>query len=567
MKKQLIFSLLLLPFVVLEAKILHKMSSPDYVGINEGKMKIVSVKTTEESTIITFQCSGEESGTFSPKIYLEDELGICYGLTGQKGFSVDSLKRLVPNKKGKYELHFKPLPANTRIFDLIENFNSISSTRFYGIRETGTPFATSNPQTGNEGKNSLPDIDFKVDSVLVTGHIEDYDSLKNKFKIVSKFNVDFIGEEKSSETAKIDKNGNFRIKIRVLGPTWSYLTLGPENGWNGVTFIPVVLYPNDHINLNINFDNEVNKIKVAYNSLLQKDFSRLMQCAPIFYTNPNVTHHSSMDSSEYKMLTAESIEKRFSDYDALAIYLKGKYCLNNLEAEMLRSQLSVVTAIDIIGKTNRFLFDTHSEKWSVSDTEGKKKAHENWRKSDSPYYELCFSKVRAESNAFLVTPDWSVLLSAHSMDQIPRHEKHMRDFWINKHSAIYKKEIEITETGQILIPKDRFTPEMEKIKKEFEQQQITLYHNWELELIRDWRKKNKNDAIFEQAFMLCSLRDMPIALNLVVSETELYDRFHKISQCRGLFYHPSVIRIAGKLLGERELEIYAELESLVKEEN
>ena len=329
MKKLLILSLLLLSVVTAGAKTIHKIENPTYVGIYDGNMKIVSVRTTEEATVLTFQYSGEGFGTFSPKSYIVDEQGNRYELIGQKGFNEDSLKRFVPQKKGKYELRFQPLPDNTRIFDFIEDFYYITSTKYYGIREKGGPFTVSAPLPHNEGETSLPDMDFKVDSVLITGHITNYVPEKHKMGKVSML----YGGATKYITPKIDENGNFEMKIRVNGPTWDVLLL------NGI-HIPIMLYPKDHLDLQITFEDEHNKKTVLYNSQLQKDFSKLMLCAPmIWYKDYLRPIKGDNCSPMYEQMTSESIQKRFDEYDAMGLYLSGKYGLNRIETEMLRSYL------------------------------------------------------------------------------------------------------------------------------------------------------------------------------------------------------------------------------------
>ena len=59
MKKLLVATLLMLPLIAMEAKTIHNIVNPSYVGIYDGTMKIVKVKTTEAETTITFSYPGE----------------------------------------------------------------------------------------------------------------------------------------------------------------------------------------------------------------------------------------------------------------------------------------------------------------------------------------------------------------------------------------------------------------------------------------------------------------------------------------------------------------------------
>ena len=71
------------------------------MGVYAETMKIVSVKTTEKATSVIFQYTGNGFSHFNKNICLIDEEGKHYELTGQKGFSTDSLGHLTPNKTGK----------------------------------------------------------------------------------------------------------------------------------------------------------------------------------------------------------------------------------------------------------------------------------------------------------------------------------------------------------------------------------------------------------------------------------------------------------------------------------
>ena len=86
MKKQLILFLFLLPFILIEAKIVNKITKPDYVGVYAEAMKITSVKTTEKATSVIFQYTGDGFSHFNKNICLIDEEGKHYEPTGQKGW-------------------------------------------------------------------------------------------------------------------------------------------------------------------------------------------------------------------------------------------------------------------------------------------------------------------------------------------------------------------------------------------------------------------------------------------------------------------------------------------------
>lgn len=542
MKTQFILSLLLLSVVTAGAKTIHKIENPTYVGIYDGNMKIVSVRITEEATVLTFQYSGEGFGTFSPKSYIVDEQGNHYELIGQKGFNEDSLERFVPQKKGKYELRFQPLPANTRIFDFIEDFYNVTSSRFYGIRKNDVPFTVSNPLPHNEGEASLPDMDFKVDSVLITGHIKNYVSEKHKIEKVSML---YSNVTRYNAPVKMDKNGKFKMKIRVDGPTWDVLQM------NGL-HIPIMLYPKDSVNLQITLEDESNRKTVQYSSKLQKVFSRLMQCAPMIWTNYYILPNDSTENyaAKFEQMTPESIQKRFDDYDTMGLYLSGKYGLNRIETEMLRSYFSLLIATEVTALTSRYFSDLY-EKESPGDYNA---ARNKWKNSDTPFYDICISNIRSESNAFLCVPYRNILLSRFNMNHMAPHYKHEEDFQYYQWETILGKKIEPSGNGDF--PGVTYSKDEIKKVEEFEKMYAEHYNNWLLKLIRKWRNKGeKSDVIFEQAYFLGIISNMPMAP--MFSSEYLYQQF---TLCRKLFTHPSFVKLAGELLWEQEKECYQELE-------
>lgn len=510
MKKQLTFLLFLLPFVATGAKTVYKVTNPDYIGINQGSMEITSVKTTEKATIVTFKYSGEGFGYFNPKVHLIDEQGLFYKIIGQKGFHKDSLERFIPKKKGRYELHFQPLSANTQVFDLIEDAYSMGSAKYYGIREKGIPFSVTNPLLHNEGETSLPDIDFKRDTVVITGHVIKNTSGKNLYNKVTKHHYYSFRLDNKAQTVNIDEYGNFQMKLRVYGPTWSYLLINP-----GGMFVPVMLYPGDSINLQIDLDADK---KVTYNSQNKKEFSKLMQCAPILSTYRNKWKRDTLD---YKQITNESVKRRFEELDSLGLYLSGKYGLNRVETEMLRSHLSVMTAIDIVATTSYYLFKRYPRPES-------RKEEWEWLNADSPFFS-CISNVRAESNVFLATPCWSELLSNHYLRENPRY--------YNLDANFHEKWMETK--GELVKP----------------------YYDEKLQLIREYRGKDKNDNIFEQAYLLSNIVSMPFFVSTIGDvENTLPFLLQQFTEFRKLFYHPSVIRIASSLIHEYEQDEYSKQE-------
>lgn len=570
MKTQFILSLLLFSVITAGAKAIQKIENPTYVGINDGTMKIVSVKTTEEATVLTFQYPGEGFHQFAPTIHLVDELGKHYELIGQKGFSEDSLKNMKPTKKGKYELRFEPLPAKTHIFDIIEDYYNIESARYYGVREKGTPFSITNPLPHNEGVSLLPYMDFKVDTVLVTGHIKDYFSIKNKFKGVWKYTYSPLEKTDIPQTS-IDGNGDFCMKVRTIGPTWTYLLFPPIENSNKALFIPVMLYPGDHIDLQITLDEENNQKDVAYKSKLQRDFSKLMKILPL--TNVDMGIGRSYNKLEeiyekYERMTPESVQKQFDDYDALALYLSGKYGLNRLETEMLRSNLSVEMAINVVGITNNYLFKVKRQ--PVQPEEDIELRHSKWRNSDSPYYGISFSNIRAESNAFMVTPYWTNLLSAQNMHNNPRHEKMSNDFVIYTERFVHGDTLRLTKTGEVPHFLVLSTPEEHEKDRILREKEFEWYYDWELQLVREWRQKEKDDTLFEQAFLFSLLSNLRIGVVtgsldnriMSISMTRLYQQGIRARQ---LYHHPSIVRMASTLIEELIQEIYQRQDEDIEE--
>lgn len=558
MKKQFILSLFLLSVITVGAKTIHKLVNPTYVAMQHGTMELISVKTTEEATTVTFQYPGEGFYQFTPDIYLVDEQGKRHGLIGQKGFSEDSLKNLKPKKKGKYELHFEPLPAETRIFDIIEGHYDNGGTRYYGVREKDTPFTVSNPLPHNEGDSILPYMDFRVDTVLVTGHIKNHQSAKSKFNTVMKITYSPLEEpETRLPKTTIDENGNFSMNIRAIGPTWTYLMLyRHEEPWKGM-YIPIVLYPGDHIDVQITLGEENMQEEVTYSSKRQRDFSKLMKHAPITHVDMEVRKFCTANEYEkewekYERMTPESVQEQFDDYDALALYLSGKYGLSRLETEMLRSHLSVEMAINVVGVTNNYMLKGLRD---IEPDKDFKFIRSKWRNFDSPYYGISFSNIRAESNAFLATPYWTNLLSQQVLYDIPRHEKMENDLRIYTMTFLHG-EIKLTETGDVPSPfRIKGGAEYDRKQEIVLENELGWHYERLIELIREWRQKEKDDTLFEQAFLFSLAKSLYIGITPASLDNEWMGnnitRFYKQhSRARKLYHHPTVVRMASTLLEE-----------------
>lgn len=517
--KILFLLLCVLISATINAKTIHNIVNPSYVGINDGTMKIVKVKTTETETTITFRYPGDGFASFFPSSYLVDEQGRRYNIISQKGFVADSLGRLTPKKKGNYKLIFSPLPKETRIFDFIEDFYSPNGTSYYGIRAKGTPFATNDEQASSGESESFPLESFVKDSVYVTGRIisDNPDTWMNrsirKWETYSFVNTTQIPE------VKIDSNGYFRMPLCVYGPTWANLLTYKGKG-HGSFFIPVMLYPGDSIDIEIDCSDENNK-KISYHSKKQNSFSNLMQHAPVFFCN---YYRYINDTTYYNKLTKEAVENRFKNYDDLSLYIAGKYGLNGLETEMLRSHMSVMVAADITKLASHYLFKKYPRQPNSNYYDWE------WRKSESPYF-YCLSKVRAESNAFLTTPEWHNLLSFDRLSEYPKFDNQaMIMFWRN---------INESPNAEHVVP----------------------YFNSLLDIIREYRQKNGgNDSVFEQAFMLCCARRMPLFIPHPTDCKKLEDVipvvYKQFTNFRSMFYHPSILRLASTVVEEKEQFIY-----------
>ena len=510
------------------AKVLHRVDNPEYVGINDGTLELVSVKTTEKSTTLTFRYPGEGFGGFAAESYLSDEAGMRYRLIGHKGFSVADSSYLKVGRKGIYRLEFEPLPADTRVFDLIENLFHPHATFFYGIREEGTPMAVTQA-TVSMGDNSFPDIDFKPDSVWVHGYIADYDTARYRFTDVAQL---FLGGELTrdgSPKSMIETDGSFVLPLKIYGPTWTHLNLHSSKSRFGY-LVPVMLYPGDHIELRIS-DIDKAEWDIKYTSRIGKDFSNLMHCIPsmclkmIVGGNPQEIRQ---DSIRYEGWTPELIDQQFDSYDTLASYLTGKYALNNVEAVMLRGELTNSLARDILIAINNYLGSKHPIH----------KDREEWIKQESPYYN-CLSRVYAESNAYLAIPSWQHLLASFIRSAMPRLSYVKEQYWQSMGNRFYDLPIA-------------------KVKEGMDEQ---LY-----QVIRAYRQPKGDDAIFEQAVRFNLLDDARYWLYDTDKVTDTMTMIHELyNYQRSQLTHPSFVRIANDVITTLEEKCYQKVEHNVRE--
>ena len=510
------------------AKELHCIDNPNYISINDGTIKLVSVKTTEKSTTITFRYPGEGFSGFSSESYLSDEAGKRYRLIGHKGFSVTDSSYLKVSRKGTYRLEFEPLPADTKVFDLIENFFRPEATFFYGIREEGVPLAV-DQVVESFGEDEIPCLDFKPDSVWVHGYIADYDTARYQFTDVAQL---FLGGELTrdgSHNSKIGADGYFMLPLKVYGPTWTHLNLhSNKNLFNYL--LPVMLYPGDHIELCIS-DIDKAEWNIKYTSRMGKEFSNLMHCLPsmslkmIIGGNPQ---EIKQDSIKYEEWTPELIGQQFDSYDTLASYLAGKYALSNVEASMLRSELTNSLARDVLIVTNNYLASKHH---MYED-------REEWIKQESPYYN-CLSRVYAESNAYLTIPSWQHLLASFIRSVMPRLCYVKEQYQQSMGNRFYDLPLPLVKGGM----DERLC-----------------------EAIKAYRQPKGDDVIFDQAVRFNLLGDAPYWVYDTGKVEETMTVIHNLyNYQRSQLTHPSFVRIANDVITILEEKHYQKTEYNVRE--
>lgn len=507
----------------MSAKVLHHIDNPRYVGINDGTLKLVSVKTTEKSTTLTFRYSGEGFGGFSAKSYLSDEAGRCYHLIGHKGFSVADSSYLKVRRKGTYCLEFEPLPADTRVFDFIENFFHPQATFLYGIRKPDAPMAVARV-VESFGEEEFPCLDFKPDSVWVHGYIADYDTARYQFTDVEQL---FLGGELTSDgspKSKIGTDGYFMLPLKVYGPTWTHLNLHNSNSLFNY-LVPVMLYPGDHIELHIS-DIDKAEWNIRYTSRMGKELSNLMHCIPSMSLKMIIggnLQEIKQDCIRCEGWTPELIDQQFDSYETLASYLAGKYALSNVEAAMLRGELTNSLARDVLIATNNYLARKHPIH----------KDHEEWIKQESPYYN-CLSRVYAESNAYLAIPSWQHLLASFIRSAMPRLGYVKEQYQQSMGNRFYDLPIAQVKEGM--------------------DEQLC-------QAIKAYRQPKGDDIIFEQAVRFNLLGDAPYWIYDTGKVTETMTMIHELyNYQRSQLTHPSFVRIANDVITTFEEKHYQEVE-------
>lgn len=498
------------------AKVLHRIDNPEYVPFNEGTLTLVSVETTEHSTTLTFCYPGEGSGGFSAECYLIDEAGKRYPLIGHKGFSVVDSSYLKAGREGTYRLEFEPLSADTHVFDFIEDFFRPNTTSLYGIREAGAPMMISHAME-SVGTDSFPDHDFKPGNVWIHGCIADYDTARYRFTDVEQLSLGGELTRDSSPKSKIGSDGHFMLPLKVYGPTWTHLNLHSSKSRFGY-LVPVMLYPGDHIELRIS-DIDKAEWDIKYTSRIGKDFNNLMHCISSMCLKMIIGgnfQEIKKDSIRYAEWTPELINRRFDSYDALAAYLAGKYALSNVEAAMLRGELTNFLARDILIATNNYL----GSRYPIH------KDREEWIKQESPYYN-CLSRVYAESNAYLAIPSWQHLLASFIRSAMPCLQNAREQYIQSRPSNLFE------------LPADKLKAELDEMQ---------------LQVIRTYRQPKDDDVIFEQAVRFNLLSDV---LNYVITHnewkagrlTEIHDMYN---YQRSLLTHSPYAHMANDVIATLE---------------
>lgn len=182
----------------------------------ERCVEVTDVEYTDTATILTFFFKNRlMPGTICilPQTYLSDEQDRHYkalfGIEHQLG------EYFFPEEKGTYfHVGFEPMPADVRIFDMIEG-NASSNFKIMGIHAPSyKPAKPAFSQTGIEEAEQIKRAIFRKGGVCLRGTIQGYDHSQN-YQTYKLIYSNYFQEDNTTIAIEIDSLGHFETAFDI----------------------------------------------------------------------------------------------------------------------------------------------------------------------------------------------------------------------------------------------------------------------------------------------------------------------------------------------------------------
>jgi hypothetical protein len=366
-KISLLFIIILfaIPYSVAQDKQPVNIDHPVYHALRENE-QIDCVKTDKKATTLYF-CAKGDSGTWEKFLscsYLIDEKGKRHKIVGTKNIQLDKKTYLGKKHQLNFRVAFEPLPVGTKRFDLITDAYINGGGAYYGIREKGTslidPNAIDTLGTHRDVEKFFPDSIFKEDSVSISGQIENLDALKKDTVKLYLYLMRNYQNDTNFEASKfhiiVDSCGNFNVRLPIIGPYYTQMHL-----WTNYpnSFIPVMLYPGDHLKIRI-CDLGKDTQHVIYDSE-RGDFNNFLNHCPVFYSPSNINYIGNKDSVDAPW-AMDAVIKHVNEMDSLTQYIANKYAMSKAETQLLRTETNVNTVANFIYYLNSVISKRYYKK-------------------------------------------------------------------------------------------------------------------------------------------------------------------------------------------------------------
>ena len=511
--KTIVISLLFLMFfpitICSQEQDFLNINSPEYIDLQNSSERIDKVAADKREIIVYLSCSGtSDSGVIVPKnTYIVDEAGRKYFIKKANGIAIGKRKPIGKSGKLSYSLVFPPLPKGTKSFDMVQAHRR-DKTYYFDIHQKGTAtnFATSIDTTGiNDALNKkFPDRLFKKDTVWFSGCFHGTKFFK-KQKCVITFVTPMpsLNGNRYTENFDINSDGTFKAAIPVNGPTWTTMMVIVQGTPAIDKYIPVMLYPGDHLSLTIDdYGTDLEKQKWESDHDYNTAFVEMCEAFPARFPHLGERRHLDIDS----------LNQIIAINEKAACYLSNKYKLPKEESALILTQANLskvceaLRTIDELTATAKSNY--HKSLGGHYPTPAQFDSLQSYCKS--PYYKI-ISMLRAENKAFLIVPSIQDLTRIFNNSTLFHYMTYDKDYFSipkgyrylywndsaihqlrmfrNKpvgSDRLFEQWFNLMNFEQV-VDSQEVSPNIEEVlKMKFETVTLPVYQEWKAELLKNY---------------------------------------------------------------------------------
>lgn len=295
-------------------------------------LSILDYETNDTATVVIIRCMlspGKEFILKNSSLYLCDEQGRTYGLKRIEGLTQDNVVRCLYSGQKDFTLVFDPLAKNVEVFDLRASNEFYATFAFWGIHKGDGLKRRIKHVNDKNYRMTREEVAVVNGSAWIKGDVSNYSGLKQHDTL----QVCVRGQDEEDGRyrlhyyqATVAEDGSFEMKVPLEHMCWVYIE-------SKASTIPVILYPNDTIDLTIDGRDDIDR-KVTYSSRKGNDMMPNLMKAAANYTSWDFV------SKRYDAISPstlqDELEQEKQAFETFSDYLAWKYKLTPKETHLLR---------------------------------------------------------------------------------------------------------------------------------------------------------------------------------------------------------------------------------------